>query len=247
MKNTKKSGIVSAVALSLVAILAGGQAQAGNGHRGERENDGSSSHSNSSATSMSHGGSVSNNITGPTTNVGGQTTNVGGQEQQQQQQSSQANNMSTTNNYNNRPMIPGFAAVHMSPSGECGEGWGVSLSGPWSGIGFSNVKQEKEVCLPQRFNSTFVNQGIVLMTNGYEAEGANMIATGMRAQSGISTNFSEAAKVIAANENLDCVQNAKKRPSITTMAQELECGADGRVAIKKPVPVIKADEPVVSY
>ena len=247
MKNNKKAGIVSTVVLSALAALGNGQALATGGH-GHEGNEGGNSSASAGSTSISHGSNVS--VTGLTTNVGGQSTSVGGQTTtvgpQSATQSSSLNN-ATTNTTNYRaPIMTGYAPVFMSPSGECGVGWGISLSGPWSGLGFGKASQD-EHCLAQRFNMTLSNLGAVMMNNGFVEEGANALSTSMRAQAEISQTFDKASKLVSANELLPCVQQAKKRPSITVMAQELECDTQGNIAIKKPVPVIKAAEPAVSY
>ena len=232
----KKAGIASSAVLSAVMALTGGEAFATGSHGGHDEGGNVSSGASAAAgaTAYSAGSSINNNVSGGTTTVGGQTTNVGGQSTNVGgQQASQTAGMTNSTTINNKPMIPGYAPAIISPSGECGKGWVVSLSGPWSGAGFGKADQS-DTCLEQRFNSTFINAGVVMLGNGFETEGANAISTGMRAQANISPNFAESAKGIASNELLSCVQSAPKRLSITLMAQDLECTDEGKIAIKKP-------------
>lgn len=132
------------------------------------------------------------------------------------QQSPVINN--TANLQTKAPMPVGSApAIFNSPGGECGEGFSLSIGGPYVGVGGGKTKQN-ETCLKQRAATD-------VLRAGFAGKDSGVTAAGLGALGEIHPEINKSIATVAGNLMLPCAREAEKISALL-LTEKLRCTAD---------------------
>ncbi len=107
--------------------------------------------------------------------------------------------------------------VYIQPTGDCGDGWSLSVGLPYSAIGGGKSGQDS-FCISNNAALAAINAGIVKGDDG-------LVASGFGALRQLHVEFDTAANIVVQNLISECASQAAARSVVLLTQQDLDCSA----------------------
>ncbi len=144
------------------------------------------------------------------------------------QQSPIINNTTNTSLETKPPMPVGNApATFNSPGGKCGEGFSISVGGPYAGVGGGKTKQN-ETCLKQEAATDMLRAGL-------GGKDPDITASAVGALRQIHPEIDTSVGNVTTNLMKPCGAEAK-RISVLLLTEKIHCTADNKPYLIPPPP-----------
>ncbi len=164
-------------------------------------------------TNIAKGGKAHSNSNASSYASGGKSKATGGNSDSHS--NSSTGPISITENYDS-PLPIGIApSVYIQPTGNCGEGWSLSVGAPYTGIGGGKSSQSR-TCLSQNAALSAINAGLVKKDNG-------LVAVGLGALLELHEEFKTATSIVSQNLMSPCGKEAAATSVILLTKENLDC------------------------